>query len=274
MTPLSITSADNAPLCVGNSWVVRNEELLARIVATLLIGDHAHGRHLRDQLTAEYLPQEAEATVHKVVDLLTVPDGEKWDWKRWHRDGLVFQLISWIAASADAPPDVLLRMPHVRTADKGIDGLMLEPPTVGSARWVAVVSEDKATSSPRRTVRDEIWPDFRDFIAGLRREQLKADLAAMVLQLPAASRSAVLTDALWNEPLHFRAAVTVDPGCDCEPEHAAIFAGYDGVVPSPHVQRRRADSMRLDTDVREWMDGFCQRVVAFLQTIPQPEAPR
>jgi len=52
---------------------------------------------------------------------LTVEEGAD----PYHRDGWVFQVISWIAAHRE-DDDALIRAPQMSKADKGLDGLMIQ----------------------------------------------------------------------------------------------------------------------------------------------------
>ena len=67
----------------------------------------------------------------------------------------MFQVISWIAAHR-ADRLALIRSPHMRHADKGVDGLMVEFNDTKIAR--VVISEEKGTGNARTMVRDRVWP--------------------------------------------------------------------------------------------------------------------
>ena len=45
-------------------------------------------------------------------------------------------------------------------ADKGFDGLQLLLDNENQVVAAAVIFEDKATSNPRATIRDRVWPEF------------------------------------------------------------------------------------------------------------------
>jgi hypothetical protein len=110
-------------------------------------------------------------------------------------------------------------------------------------------------------VRDEVWPDFEDFITGGRRAEIRADAGVLARELPILKdREKLIADILWNEELRFRVAVTVDPECDCVAVPAHLFAGYDKTVPGLQVERRRAETFPLAIAMRDWMDAFCDEV--------------
>jgi hypothetical protein len=108
--------------------------------------------------------------VDSAIRMLTVPDGED----PWHRDGWVFQCVSWIvAAESRVGP---LRPPQMSHAEKGFDGLQLQLSSDSSRLVRVLVFEDKATENPRKTVRDKIWPELKALEAGDKDNALTAEL--------------------------------------------------------------------------------------------------
>lgn len=94
-------------------------------------------------------PQVTLAAKKDAIALLSLKPDEK----PWHRDGWMFQAISWIAAHNDG--GIAIRAPHLIKAHKGFDGLKLELSDAGEVTAV-VVFEDKATENPRATIRDDV----------------------------------------------------------------------------------------------------------------------
>jgi hypothetical protein len=78
------------------------------------------------------------AQAKAAIKLLTLGKDEE----PWHRDGWIFQTISWIAAS-QAPSGSLTCAPHIRRADKGFDGLQLQLSEDGKVVTAVIVFEDK-----------------------------------------------------------------------------------------------------------------------------------
>jgi hypothetical protein len=175
---LDLTICDCRPLCHGHRWAIRDERRLALVVAALLLGDHARAEILvhgiRRRIPAPVHDRALEATITELtVDPSRPPS-------RYNRDGLVFQMISWVAAThAVAGRATLVRAPHVRPADKGMDGFLLEPPDDTRPVWRATVCEDKATEHPRKTVREKVWPEFEEYEERVRDTQINADAGAL-----------------------------------------------------------------------------------------------
>ena len=84
----------------------------------------------------------------------------KLDTRIEHRDGLLFQHVSWVAAFMRLP-NAKATPPHVRQADKGFDGVLVEvnPAQAGLSR--IVLCEDKASVNPRSLVTGSVWPEIR-----------------------------------------------------------------------------------------------------------------
>lgn len=85
--------------CVGDHWTVGDLELLARLIAIIAMGQAKHAA----RIIADLQPAVPALTIDVLrVDAkqrLTVTGDtpEKQDAHRWHRDGLIFEVISWIA---------------------------------------------------------------------------------------------------------------------------------------------------------------------------------
>src|SRR5258708_1380304 len=91
--PLTLTPIDHDDLCHGWRWEIADEADLARKVAMVALGQYRHGAQILAGIDKKPLPTRNEAAA-AAIKRLTVPD----DGDPWHRDGWVFQTISWIAA--------------------------------------------------------------------------------------------------------------------------------------------------------------------------------
>jgi hypothetical protein len=162
-------------------------------------------------------------------------------------------VISWIAAKTASSGATLIRAPHIRAADKGLDGLLIERGEGEAPLWRAVVCEDKATENPRSTVREKVWPEFEEFESGRRDSEINADACALAATLPSIEDRLRLLDDIQYVPLHYRVCVTVE----AEAPSDSLFRGYDEVVAGDDCDRRRAEIMPLNPPLRPWMDHFC-----------------
>jgi hypothetical protein len=179
LTPFAV-----GDLCSGSSWQVDDLQLLASQVAAVAVGQ---SRHIERVLAGARLgpaPTRASAAVGAIAMLTVVGDDPS------HRDGWIFQVISWIAAHRAAPGG-LIRAPHMQLAHKGFDGLQLELSNDdGNLVTAAIIFEDKATANPRDTIRDEVWPEFADLETGARDNLLTAEVIALLQTRPAVNPEA------------------------------------------------------------------------------------
>jgi hypothetical protein len=124
---------------------------------------------------------------------------------------------------------------------------------VDSGRSYIVVCEDKATERPRRTIVNEVWPDFtRIEKENARERELTSEVSTLLLQLgDPAQAQRLVDDAIWQENKHYRVAVTAKSSSGGSQKRRKLFAGYDGCVGAPSA-RRRAELLLLP-DLRAWM---------------------
>lgn len=147
--PITLTPYQYQELCHGHAWTIENEDVLAEQIASVALGYAFHVQKIiaGARLTLQPVPvRQAE----EAIKLLTV-NGDT----PWHRDGWMFQVISWLAARC-AAPDGIIRVPQMIHADKGFDGLQIELDSETGLVTAAIIFEDKATDNPRDTIRDEV----------------------------------------------------------------------------------------------------------------------
>lgn len=209
---LKLVPIDHGELCHGWAWFIDDEDALAEQVARIVLGQY---RHVAKILSGAGVPGPAanakQATA--AIKQLTLVEGEY----PWHRDGWLFQAISWIAAHQQ-PSASLTRMPHIRKADKGFDGMQLELNEAGTSVTAVVVFEDKATDKARDTIRDDVWPGIVALEKSERLNELSQEVSGML-------------DA-----------------------RAKLFKGFDESAPGA-AARRRADTIYLPV-MRSWMAGL------------------
>lgn len=256
---------DAAPVCHGSEWRISDEQKLSLIVGILLLGNRLHAENVI--ATNGSIPASSQALIEEIVTFLSPQTTTQ----RYHRDGLIFQMISWVAAIINAAPRTLLRAPHVRPADKGLDGFMLDAPIQPGMPWHATVCEDKATENPRSTIRDKVWPEFREFETRRRDGEITAEVCALITNVSHEERQVIIQEVA-DSPLHYRVSVTVSESGTYSP----LFGGYDDAVVGEDCSRRRGETLLVHPEVRAWMDGFCGLVVQQLRrsllTEPQSDA--
>lgn len=168
-------------------------------------------------------------------------------------------MISWIAAHLTSSAAVLIAPPQSRSADKGFDGLIVELRDKGIAVDGVVICEDKATEDGRDTILKKVWPELESFEKGSRDAELQNEVTALLI----GTKGDVLQmveKIHWKEVRKYRVSVTVS-----EKEHELggrprVFKGFDEKVKGDH--KRRQGEYIVVENVRKWMDGLCESVLA------------
>lgn len=260
---LTLTPIDHGELCHGWAWTIDDEDVLAERVARIVLGQY---RHVAKILTGAAVPgptanaEQANAAIKQ----LTLAEGDD----PWHRDGWLFQTVSWIAAHQQ-PSASLTRMPHIRKADKGFDGMQLELDEAGTAVTAVVIFEDKATDKARDTIRDDVWPGIVALEKGERLNELSQEVSGMLDARAAADPEfdldTAISNTLWRDVRRYRVSITIGDTHNNESARANLFKGFDESAPGA-ATRRRADTIYMPA-MRSWMSSFAARVIAKIKAI-------
>jgi hypothetical protein len=260
---LTLAKTDHGDLCHGWSWTVTDEDGLAERVARVALGQF---RHVAKILSGAGVPGPTASAEQAKAAIQLLTRGKDED--PWHRDGWIFQAISWIAAS-QAPSGSLTRAPHIRKADKGFDGLQLELSDDGKAVIAVIVFEDKATENARSTIYRDVWPGIVALEAGERLNELTHEVSAVLDTRAAADPDfdvdAAIANTLWKDARRYRVSITIDDTHNSDETRARLFRGFDDKV-AGEVERRRADTIYLP-QLRGWMEAFAALVIAKVEVI-------
>ena len=230
----------------GASWSIADDRALANAVAQIAIGQWRHLESILSvartlQPSFPYVPSSAK-------ELLIVAPGTD----PWHRDGWVFQCISWIAAAeTGAGP---LRPPHAIWADKGFDGLQLVVGRRGRKLKQVLIFEDKATTSPRDTIKDKVWPEFEAMEKGDRDHELLSELTVLLNQTPKIDVRQAADRVFRENGLGYRLAITIADSHNSDRGLKRLFAGYEDVVPGR--RKRRSGHVLYVPDLRPWLQSI------------------
>ena len=237
-------------LCHGTTWTINDTGLLAQYVAWLTLGYHIHIAKILEG-EQHKSPKMAVNAAKAALKHLSPPASDS---LRWHRDGWVFQMISWLAAKQSTSSLVILRRPQMQPAEKGPDGLIVHLNDNNNGLRGITICEDKATNNSREEVRNKVWPEFAAYERGERDNELLAEVSTILADKGIKQAEDIVNDVFWNKQQQYRVCVTVEPTVS----HERLFKGYDKVV-SGDVSRRRAETVTF-TDMRAWMDSFCEIV--------------
>ena len=261
--PITLTPFSEEDCYFGNAWQVTDEDELSRQIAVIALGYSHHVQTIL-QGTGVIDPDYPADGVASAIQLLTV-SGEDPS----HRDGWMFQAMSWIAAIR-ANPSAKLAAPHMQHADKGFDGLQIEVDEETSRVKCAIVFEDKATTNPRRTITREdkgVWKEFRELEDGLRFSFFTSQVLAVVRSETMLDTDEAIKEVIWKEARRYRLSITVGETHSSGEGRKRLFKGYDEVV-AGDLNRRRAETFYQD-DIREWLASLAEKAkIAVLDGAP------
>jgi hypothetical protein len=260
---LNLSKSDHGTLCHGYTWTISDEDELAEKVARVALGQYRHVAKILAGANVPGLSATADQA-QAAIKLLTVDTDED----PWHRDGWVFQAISWIAA-CQSGKGCITRPPHIIKAHKGFDGMQLELSADLKSVVGVTVFEDKATANARKTIRDEVWPGIAALEAGERASELTHEVSAMLEARHSLDDSvdidAAVANILWKDAKRYRVSITIGPTHNDNNSRAKLFKGFDQTA-SGSVARRRAETIYMP-QLRLWMKSFAQKVVAKIQAV-------
>ena len=258
---INLIAFSDDPLCVGYVWQIHDVALLASVLAELVMGDHIHAAEVLTGIAGEKPKRTKELLDQAIAEIAKPPASEP---ERYHRDGWLFQLISWTAARTVASPQALIKAPPPIKTQKGFDGIIVDI-AAGSPSSL-VICEDKATENPRHMITSKVWPEFTEIEARERDRELNSEVSTLLLQLPAESRKAVAEEVFWKERKHFRIAITASDSEASPDARRDLFEGFDACVSGDPLKRRRAEVISIPS-LREWMDGLCALIVVALENM-------
>ncbi len=271
--PLILTPQNHFPVCTLQEWQVADQSELVKILAWLYVRKPKHAAKIIDKLApgaaafpgAEFV-QARRLLSWEDADLLAPladPDPDvraaaevKRDKRIEQRDGLLFQHISWIAARLSFPASHL-SAPHVRKADKGFDGVLVQ---VGGTGIVAsvILCEDKATTNPRNLVTQSIWQEIRAIEMGEKDLEIQDAVTALLDRVDGADVDAALKGISWDRVRQYRVALTAPQAVQKPAGYGHLFDGFDTVT-ARTVDARMADYLAL-VDVRAFLRDLAEQV--------------
>lgn len=256
---IHITPFDHEDLCQGVTWSILDEDALANQIARIALG-YAH--HIQSILSGSGLvmPKSAADNIEGAIDLLTVQGADP-----SHRDGWLFQTISYIAAVIQ-DPDGIFDAPHMQHAAKGLDGLKLEYDSSTNTVASVVIFEDKATTNPRPTIATKkdkkgndvsVWGEFTQIESNKRQPLITNKISTLLPTVSKISIDEAIEKIVWKENRKYRVSITVGDAHANDKGRKRLFKGYNAVVPGGN-DRRRAETLHLK-DVRAWLDELAEK---------------
>lgn len=249
---ITLTPFKVGELCDGCSWSVNDIEALAEQIARVAVGQAEHVAEILAQAGLAEAATTAEA-IEDAVELLAVSGDHS-----YHRDGWMFQVMSWIAAHRNTPGG-LIRAPHMILAHKGFDGIQVLIDSESGTVTAVVVFEDKATENPRATIRNDVWPEFRTLEAGRKQNVMAAEVTSLLKAATHPDPNTAVQRIIWGDARRYRVSITIENIHATEAGRARLFADYDEVAPGDHT-RRRGETF-LVPNLRNWMASLAELAI-------------
>lgn len=264
--PIRIIGTDLSPLVVDDDFEVVDKQQLAEWIAQLVLGEYGHIYMIIKNLSPEELPSD-NGSIDHMISLLNVPaDNET---LIDHRDGWLFQMMSWIALNIKLHqdyPDGTIHMvsPHDARAKHGIDGLAMVL-TADKKIGRIIITEDKCTTSPRDFVRDKVLPEFGDYENHIYDNKLKSELTQFVSPTSNPDLYIEISPSFANhDHWTYRIGITRESCHNSEKGRRGLYKGYDVAVKGD-VVRRKGASIYL-SQMRVWMQDLSDRIIAVLES--------
>lgn len=178
----------------------------------------------------------------------------------FHRDGLLFQHISWIVAK-QAFPNGVMTSPHVRNADKGFDGFVMALDEFGKSIQSIVLCEDKASEAPRSLITQKVWPEIEAIIDGQRDDEVLAELVTLMKGVSSLDAEAAVATMFWDESRHFRVCVATSEKIRDRKSgnHTKVLDGFETKVTG--ATKKRVGGVLVFDDVREGLAALAEEVI-------------
>lgn len=269
--------------CNFAEWSInaRKRSILIETVAYLYLRQEENAQHVIQSLepqlrtvkgkVAQNVVRKLTAPHQKDIDLeLTGSEEEKVAATRRietsiiHRDGLLFQHVSWVLARITLP-NAYMASPHVRQADKGFDGFIIELDDAESEIKRIVICEDKASTNPRNLITSSVWPEIKSIRDGDRDDELLADLVTLLKSVPGIDAEAAVDEVFWEEVRQYRVAVATGENRRKSGEFVHVIAGFEAAAGGA-LETRFAGILAFD-DVREGLAILANEVATKVKEI-------
>lgn len=251
----------------GLNWEVADFQELAKIVAVIAVGQVAHAARILDQLEqnapAISMPQLNEAACEQLIIKSGLNPAQEIA-ARAHRDGFLFECISWIATRQGANDRIFQKDPHISATSQGLDGLVVELEPMKAQIKTVTICEDKCTDYPRDKFRDEVMPTFTEHHGNkLRGRELLATAVDIIKSKFTNGTEALLAAqrVMELDCRHYRAALTVVATIVTPEKRAKLFKGYNGLTGIEQSQRIGATFV-MSGDLRTWFQQLAEAVIA------------
>ncbi|MFH0975888.1 MAG: hypothetical protein V1874_08920 [Spirochaetota bacterium] len=252
--PLKFTSHASNNIFLGQHAIIVDEIKLVKWVASTLISKHNHILRIISSDKKDKKLKIKDTVVRSVIKkVLHAIDTD-------HRDGLLFQHISWICAAINKNKYDLLKAPHCRIADKGQDNLIIHLNKNNKITSISIC-EDKATSNVRDTIRDKVFPEFAVYESGEKDSELESEVLSMLEKHTDTNRAESLIKSIfWDQARNYKINVTIT-----NEDPFRIFKDYENCIKG-NVDRRTGNTIQIH-DLRNWFTQFAKKIEDYLNSL-------
>ena len=276
MSPISSQTVDIDSNVTGHLWTVHNIEELARIIALISLGQSEHAAEILQAVSPTLPIQTRSEFYEEAREQLRIrgADAKQIEVSQYHRDGFLFECMSWIVARQAADENTYLKDPHISSTTQGLDGLIIKMDPAEGIILHTTICEDKCTKNPRETFRDKVMVAFTEHHENKRGRDLLANAVTLIKQtgLKRTAATSIAADRVHDKAYRsYRAAITVNSDICTADERKKLFKGYEGLADIRQVQRIGATYIVPD-DLRKWFQLLADQVIHALNEFERVEA--
>lgn len=249
----------------GLTWTVDDLNALARLIAIVLLGQSQHAARIIATLepaAPAFSDAMLIADARAQMQIRGATDDER-QVSRVHRDGFLFECMSWVVARQGVNERTFFKDPHMDATSHGLDGLIIELHPTDPRIKRATICEDKCTSNARRLFKREVMRTFGEHHNNKRARDLVANTAAIIREsgLNGTEATKAAARVLQKSIRSYRAALTT--GVLTGNGRVRLFRGFDALDGITQAQRIGA-TFEVDGDIREWFQRLADAVLTTL----------
>ncbi len=256
----TFTPASNPFKWSGSCWSVENDDLLAEMVARVALGQAHHVQEILQNTGCESIAPQFSA-LQGARKLLTVKNPSS----PYHRDGWLFQTISWIASHI-THPELLKSPPQMIHAHKGFDSLQIGLSESGQEADFVLIGEDKATENPRSMLTDKVWPELGTFDRGERDNELISETMTILALNTSIDARLTVSKIFWEKVRRYRVAVATDEDHIAPTSRAKLFKGLEAFPKNGTESDRLAELLCRD-DLRSWFSEVAVKAITHAEKL-------
>lgn len=265
--PIQHVAVDCENCCIAHHWTINDIDELADVVGLVIAGASFHAEVVIADI-ADREPRLGTAIDAAINKLYIPPEIEKEEKQPvWHRDGLLFQAISWVAAHLQKSDTEIIADPHVIKAHKGLDGLLLN---FSNDSVCLTIFEDKA-GDPDDLIH-KIMKEFRDLESddSYKAEEILQGAVALLKMYKPPGWEDLIYDSFWLKNRNYRASLATLHSHCTEDGAKSLFNNFSKSVQGELT--RRLGHVMGTNDVRAFFRSFAALVITKLNERKASEA--